>query len=281
MSQSNTRYNILTFGPTIAVVAILIISWINLYIIHASGQVIQIDRNTIISKNLVDAAGITALIIVIIGVLIRVRRKDVAILVQEIMREIKSSPHSQSANGGGKASLNWGGVKTILKTGIYDILLLGKLGRCEDFQQWLSHFMIMWGFIGLGITTTLDAIVNFEAVPLPLLHPVRILGNISGIVFMAGLTLALTRRLFSSEVLSTTTKSDWLFLISMYGTGATGFMVQWYADTANQLGTTLSYVIHLIFVALLLVAAPWTKFIHALWRPSWIIYSKLIADRQR
>ena len=280
MSQGRL-YNLLTWGPTITVTALLVITWINLYIIHSSGQVIQIDRNTILSKNIVDIAGITALIIVIIGVIIRIRRRDVAILVQEIMREIKPSQKNQQTNGGGNTAINWNAVKTTLKTGIYDILLLGKLGRCEDFQQWLSHFMIMWGFIGLGITTTLDAIVNFEAVPLPLLHPVRILGNVSGIVFMAGLTLALTRRLFSPEVRSTTTTSDWLFLISMYGTGATGFLVQWYADTANYLGTAISYVVHLIFVAFLLTTAPWTKFIHALWRPSWVIYSKLLSSRQR
>ena len=278
--ENNTLYNILTWGPTLAVTLILVVMWLNLYAIHSSGQVVQIDRNTIISKNIVDIAGITALIIVIIGVIVRIRRKEVAIMVQEIMGEIKSS-ESKMANGGWKTSINWNALKTVLKTGFYEVLLLGKLGRCEDFQQWISHFMIMWGFIGLGVTTTLDAIVNFEAVPLPLLHPVRILGNISGIVFMTGLTLAITRRLFSPKVASTTTLSDWLFLISMYGTGATGFLVQWYADLSNYLGTAVSYIIHLIFVALLLVFAPWTKFIHALWRPSWIIYSKLLAGRQR
>ena len=90
MSQGRL-YNLLTWGPTITVTALLVITWINLYIIHSSGQVIQIDRNTILSKNIVDIAGITALIIVIIGVIIRIRRRDVAILVQEIMREIKPS----------------------------------------------------------------------------------------------------------------------------------------------------------------------------------------------
>ncbi|HIQ30055.1 MAG TPA: hypothetical protein EYH45_05770 [Candidatus Caldiarchaeum subterraneum] len=276
--MNRSLYNLLTWGSTAAVTLLLIAMWINLYIIHSSGNVVQIDRNTIISKNIVDAAGITALIIVIIGVVTRIRKKNVAIMVQEIMQEIRNY-ESKAANGGGKAAINWPAVKTVLRVGIYEVLLLGKLGRCEDFQQWLSHFMIMWGFIGLGITTTLDAIVNFDAVPLPLLHPVRILGNVSGIIFMAGLTLAITRRLFSPDVFSTTTKSDWAFLIAMYGTGATGFLVQWYADLANYLGTAVSYIIHLIFVAVLLVTAPWTKFIHALWRPSWIIYSRLLALR--
>lgn len=278
MSQDNTQYNIFTWGPTLATTILLVAMWASLYQIHSSGHVLQIDRNTVISKDIIDAAGITALVIVVVGVLIRIRRKDVAILIQEIVGEIKS-PRNHSTNGG-KPLINWDTVKTTLRIGVYEVLLLGKLGKCEDFQQWLSHFMIMWGFIGLGATTTLNAIVNFEAVPLPLLHPVRIVGNLSGIVFMTGLTLALTRRLFSPHVKSTTTISDWLFLIAMYGTGATGFMVQWYADTANQLGSAASYVVHLIFVALLLVSAPWTKFIHALWRPSWIVYSRLVANRQ-
>jgi len=279
LKQVTNLYNIMTWGLTLVVAAILVIMWLNLYSIHSSDSLDQIDRNNVVSKNVIDAAGLTALVIIVVGVLIRIRRKSIPILVQEIMREFKVYK-IQSINGG-KTSTNWNAVKTILKTGVYDILLLGKLGRCDDFQQWLSHFMIMWGFIGLAITTTLDSIVNFDAVPLPLLHPVRVLGNLSGIVFMAGLTLALTRRLFSKKIRLTTSFGDWVFLISMYGTGGTGFLVQWYADTGNYLGTAMSYIVHLIFIAVLLVSAPWTKFIHALWRPTWIIYSRLIIDRAR
>lgn len=267
-------YSVTTWCAMAATVGILVILWLNLYMLHMSGQIHQIDRNTVVDKDVVTAAGFASLALIVVALYVKVRRKSAAILLQEIIAEIRRSA-PQSANGG-KPQVNWSAVKKFFKVGLYDILLLGKMGVCEDFQQWLGHFMIMWGFIGLFITTSLDALVNPEAVPLPILHPVRIIGNVSGVIYMAGLTLAILRRLLKSDVRQVTTLSDFSFLIIMYGSGLTGFMVQWYADTGNAFGTAATYIAHLFFVALLIPTAPWTKFIHALWRPSWIIYSRFI-----
>ncbi|MEM4287801.1 MAG: respiratory nitrate reductase subunit gamma [Candidatus Caldarchaeum sp.] len=253
----------------------LIVLWLSLIILNA-GHGVQIDRNTVLSKDIVDAAGLSSLALIIIAVLIKIRQKSVAILLQEILsmlRPVKNMP----ANGGKPAAFDTAALKEMLRIGVYEVLVLGKMGKCEDFKQWLSHLLTMWGFIGLFITTSIDAIVNPGANPLPILHPVRILGNISGIVFMTGLTLSITRRLVDGSVRANSMFSDWSFLAVMYGTGATGFMVQWFADTGNAFGTAVTYIAHMFFVAALIPTAPWTKFIHALWRPSWVIYSGLLS----
>lgn len=276
-------------------VAILVFLWGELYFINVTlvetGTITQVNRNTILNKSIIDYSGIVAVLIVAGGVLYRAWDRSVPLLLQEISRSLRSSGNGRTADrkkgkGGGEvtetaaggegegadASSGWSKLFSVV---FKEVLLLGSLGECEDFQQWLGHFLIMWGFIGLAITTTLDAIVNFAALPLPIISPVRLLGNITGIMFTAGLTLSIARRALDPVVRSKSRAGDWSFLISLYGTAVSGFFVQSLANTGNVIGTWVSYPIHLSFIAFLLISAPWTKFIHALWRPSWIVESRL------
>ena len=260
---------------TVLAVAILVVVWAQLYLVNlnsvSTGATTQVNRNTILNKSIVDYSGLVAAVVVAAGVVYRTRNKSIPLLVQEILGAIRG----QTAEGEKRA----GGWGTVVSVAVKDVLLLGKMGECEDFQQWLSHFLTMWGFIGLAVTTTSDAIFNNAAVPLPITSPIRLLGNASGIVLVAGLTLSFSRRLVHADVRTASRAGDWAFLVSLYGTALTGFMVQAFADTSNVAGTWVAYPVHLAFIALLLVAAPWTKFVHAVWRPSWVVYSRLSAER--
>jgi hypothetical protein len=270
MSRYSAR-DIVPWLATFSMVGALALIWVWLHqvnIQYIEEKILtQVDRNTILSKDIVEYSGIGAALIVAVGVLFRARNKSIPLLIQEIFQTIKNPPNRSV----GKLGVE----RTVFFSVLKDILLLGKMGECEDFQQWLSHLLTMWGFIGLAVTTTLDAIVNPAATPLPIMHPVRVLGNFAGILFVGGLTLALIRRIVDPAVRITSRSGDWGFLISLYGTGLTGFAVEVLADTSNVLGTWVSYLIHLGFVAFLLITAPWTKFIHALWRPSWLVYTRL------
>lgn len=259
---------------TIVAVAILVYVWVQLYFVNvdsiASGATTQINRNTILSKTIVDYSGLVAAVAVAAGVVYRWRGRSIPLLIQEIRQAIGKP----SSEGEESKSKGWGTVASVVAK---DVLLLGKMGECEDLQQWLGHFLTMWGFIGLALTTTLDAIFNSAANPLPITDPIRLLGNATGVMLIAGLTLSFSRRLVHSEVRSASRAGDWAFLVSLYGTALTGFMVEAFANTSNFVGTAVTYPIHLVFISLLLVAAPWTKFVHALWRPSWVVYSRLNA----
>ena len=262
---------------TLLAVAILVSVWVQLYFVNvdsiATGATTQVDRNAVVNKAIIDYSGLVAAGVVAMGVVYRMRDKSIPLLLQEIRQAI-GRPESE---GEREATGGWGTVVSVL---FKDVLLLGRMGECEDFQQWLGHFLTMWGFIGLAVTTTLDAIFNNAAVPLPITSPIRLLGNVTGIMLMAGLTLSLTRRLVHTDVRTASRAGDWAFLVSLYGTALTGFMVQAFADTSNVAGTWVAYPVHLAFISLLLVAAPWTKFVHAVWRPSWVVYSRLNAQTE-
>jgi hypothetical protein len=274
-------YGVLSWGAAAAVTAVLVASWVDLYALHAAsiepGLIRQIDRKTIVPKFIVEVIGFSAVGIAILGVAIKTWRRSAPILLQETIEVLRTPAGAGPGSGEGAPR---GRVGRAFAAAAREIAG-GGMRECEDAQQWVGHFLTMWGFVGLFVTTSLDAVVNRAADPLPLLHPVRLLGNVTGIMFVAGLTLALARRALLSRARSTSKLGDWTFLISLWGAGATGFVVQWYADNAAARGTSWSYLIHLAFIGLILAAAPWTKFIHAVWRPSWVLYRQLTADGDR
>jgi hypothetical protein len=258
-------YQLLSWGAATAVGVGLLVWWAALYRLHATSVLVPIDRRLIVSKDLVELLGFGALGVAIAGVIARAWRRSSPILVRENL--------DASAALGRQASVKAFGAAA------KEIALSGGMSECEDLQQWVSHQLVMWGFAGLFVTTCLDAIVNPAAAPLPLLHPVRLLGNATGIAFMFGLTLALGRRALLSHVRVSSRLGDWTFLLSLWGTGATGFLVQWFADAGAARATAWLYVTHLVFIAFILAAAPWTKFIHAAWRPTWVLYRALTTGR--
>jgi hypothetical protein len=289
--RENFAEDILPWVFMVICVGILTAIWLELYLVNVNliqtGVVSQVNRNIVLNKVIIDYSGLLAALIVAAGVVYRAWTKSVPLLVQEIVQKLRnpggdssSSPALEADGTGLQRSNRISAWKTLFSAVFKEILLLGRMGECEDFQQWLSHFLIMWGFIGLGVTTALDGIVNFSAAPLPIISPVRLLGNITGIMFAAGLTLSIARRIFNPQVRTKSQAQDWVFLISLYGTALTGFAVQIFADTGNVTGTWLSYPTHLAFIAFVLISAPWTKFIHALWRPSWIVETRLRAQSE-
>lgn len=272
-------YGVLSWGAAAAVTAVLVAMWVDLYALHASsiepGLIRQIDRKTIVSKFVVMVIGFSAVGIAILGVAIRTWRRSAPILLQETIELLRSPTGAGAGEGAPRRRVGLAFAAAARE------VAGGGMRECEDAQQWVGHFLTMWGFVGLFATTALDAVVNGAADPLPLMHPVRLLGNVTGIMFVAGLTLAMARRALLSRARETSKLGDWMFLISLWGTGATGFAVQWYADSAAARATSWSYLIHLAFIGLILAAAPWSKFIHAVWRPSWVLYRQLTVDGDR
>jgi nitrate reductase gamma subunit len=262
--KQGRAYQLLSWGAAAAVAIVLVVEWIALFLLRTNTAV-AIDRRTIVAKSLVELLGFSAVGILALGVLWRGWRRSSPILVRETLEA--------SAALGRQAS-----VKAV-GTAAKEIALSGGMRDCEDAQQWAAHQLIMWGFIGLFATTCLDTIMNPAAAPLPLLHPVRLLGNLTGIAFMTGLTLAIARRALLAQVRASSHLSDWTFLLSLWGTGATGFAVQWAADASSSRATAWLYPTHLVFIVLILASAPWTKFIHAAWRPTWVLYRALITER--
>ena len=154
-----------------------------------------------------------------------------------------------------------------------------KCGAKKSRNIW--HKLMMYGFLGLFATTNAVMILHYlkefgfdvQSTPLPFLHPVKILGNVSAIAAFLGIYFIVRDRIKNS---STTILSlfDWMFLGNMLLTVVTGILCQAFrvADHANL--AFLTYYIHLVMVFYMIAYAPQTKFGHILFRPVAMIYSR-------
>ncbi len=154
-----------------------------------------------------------------------------------------------------------------------------KCGAKKSRNIW--HKLMMYGFLGLFATTNAVMILHYlkefgfdvQSTPLPFLHPVKILGNVSAIAAFLGIYFIVRDRIKNS---STTILSlfDWMFLGNMLLTVATGILCQAFrvADHANL--AFFTYYIHLVMVFYMIAYAPQTKFGHILFRPVAMIYSR-------
>ena len=175
--------------------------------------------------------------------------------------------------------------KHVLPT-LLDILRHRKFRQCnaepagsrETYKGHLhtTHLAAFYGFLGLVITTTSVGIGIYAfgyLTPWPLWHPVKILGNVSGLALIVALAVFGYRRLADREKAGKSTYSDWLFLDILLLTTLTGFLSQLLrlADLPRLAYPT--YFIHLVFIFFLLVYIPYSKFAHLVYRTVAMLYA--------
>lgn len=156
-------------------------------------------------------------------------------------------------------------LRALGRTVARDILFQRDIFEC-NFTRWFSHISVFWGFILLAVSTTLDAMLNPGALPLAPSHPVRIIGNMGGILFVAGLMIMVYRRAFSG-VRRSSTFADIFFLSMLSAVGLTGFLTEIFSDRGSFPVTFVVYWLHISLVTALFALAPFTKFVHAIGRP--------------
>jgi hypothetical protein len=138
--------------------------------------------------------------------------------------------------------------------------------KCPD-RKWFSHSLVFWGFLMLSASTTLDYITNAAGDALPLVDPVRILGNLGGVLLIAGLAIVLYQIIADDDKREVTFAPDYLFIGLLLLAGLTGFLSE-YASEINAVAWIYGvYVVHLLSSAALVLLAPFTRFIHAFGRP--------------
>jgi quinone-modifying oxidoreductase subunit QmoC len=174
--------------------------------------------------------------------------------------------------------------KGLLAT-LSDIFVHRKFKRCEEDRAgsrathkehlYATHAMIFYGFLGLVLTTTSVGIGIYAfgyLTPWPVWHPVKILGNVSGIGVIAASMVFLYRRL-KDEKAGKSTYSDWLFLTILALTTITGFMSEIIRLANIPALAYWTYFIHLILIFFLLVYLPYSKFAHLAYRFVAMLYS--------
>jgi ferredoxin len=176
--------------------------------------------------------------------------------------------------------LNWLGA-------MWETVVVEGLGQhryrkdCEAYskeqhwykQKWFIHATILWGFMGLFLATILDYLLYLlEVKPIgtwvPIWYPVRLLGTVSGILMIYGVSATIFRRWKKVDDTSKySTPSDWVFLILLWLGGMTGFALEiaLYLPQPHAWSYWM-LLIHLIVVVELIILLPFSKFAHAIYR---------------
>ena len=144
-------------------------------------------------------------------------------------------------------------------------------GARETYKGHLhrTHLAVFYGFLGLVVTTVSVGIgiyVFGYLTPWPLWHPVKILGNASGLVLVAAVAVFGYRRIADGGRAGKSTYSDWLFLGLLLLTTLLGYLSELFR-LAELPGLAYPvYFVHLVFVFVLIVYLPYSKFAHVVYR---------------
>lgn len=141
------------------------------------------------------------------------------------------------------------------------------------FSKWFVHAATMWGFLGLLFATALNFFLDIIGVKetgtfVPLWYPTRLIGTLSGLLFMYGVTVLLYKRWKSvDKAHSFSRPSDWIFLTLLWLSGVTGFIIEiaLYLPGAPAWGYW-TFIFHVAVSITLLLLLPFTKFAHAIYR---------------
>jgi quinone-modifying oxidoreductase, subunit QmoC len=159
-------------------------------------------------------------------------------------------------------------------------------GTKETHKEHLrkTHLLVFYGFLGLVVTTTSvwigQLFFNYYE-PYPLWHPVKILGNVSGIAVVGALTVFFVRRIVDGTKAGKSTYSDWLFLTILALTALTGYANEALRLADVRLAAYPMYFIHLVLAFFLLVYFPYSKFAHVVYRTAAMLFTAGLAAPSR
>lgn len=135
-------------------------------------------------------------------------------------------------------------------------------------SPWAVHLAIMGGFFGLLGATTSDFIFIY-LLGTKIYWPARIVGTISGVALLYGVSMAIIRRFKASDAAVRHSQlADWWLLIFLWVLGVTGFWLEAIV-TFHWAAPANSWVmlIHTVMAMELVLLAGTTKLAHVFYRP--------------
>jgi ferredoxin len=141
------------------------------------------------------------------------------------------------------------------------------------YSKWFVHAATMWGFLGLLLATALNFLLDVTGIKatgtfVPLWYPTRLIGTLSGLLFMYGVSVLLYKRLRAvDKAHSFSRPSDWTFLSLLWLSGVSGFIIEiaLYLPGAPVWGYWM-FIFHVSVSMVLLLLLPLTKFAHSIYR---------------
>lgn len=173
-------------------------------------------------------------------------------------------------NGGGSVGLAMVGVAK-------DVLTHAKFKSCnENKNRYISHLLTFWGFAGLFIVTVgvVVAAYVFDHYPLPLWDPLKILGNISTVAMLIGVTWIVLERAGKDSSKELSNGKDWGFIGVLYAVVITGLITEVVRLSNVSPGAYYVYFVHLVLVFTLLMYFPYSRFAHMVYRTVALAYAR-------
>ena len=179
----------------------------------------------------------------------------------------------------------WTILKTYLISAIGEILNHDRFEKCEA-NKWraLPHKILLWAFILLALTTAIvfvmADILGFHTPWNPLLHPIKWLGNIGGLMLLYGIiSIILGRSQAEREKSVKTSYPDSFLVYLILLVGLTGFGIEIFRNiSAIRSFTSLIYIAHLVFVFILFLSVAYSKFAHLAFRTTAYVFDLYFKD---
>ncbi|MGB5892761.1 MAG: respiratory nitrate reductase subunit gamma, partial [Ignavibacteriaceae bacterium] len=165
-------------------------------------------------------------------------------------------------------------IKVFIET-ILEIVSHKNFNTCSSSStRFWGHLLIFYGFFGAMATAGLavGALVIFDLTPIPLFHPIKILGNLSGIAMVVGCIAFTVKRLQTKNDKGTSTYNDWLLIIFVFLVASTGLLTQTMRLFEVPFLAYNIYFVHMVFIFFLLWYAPYSKLAHMFYRTLALVY---------
>jgi quinone-modifying oxidoreductase subunit QmoC len=154
-----------------------------------------------------------------------------------------------------------------------------RFGSCDAAasRRW-GHFALLWGFVGAAVTSGLLLLAIYvlkSEMPLPLLHPFKVLGNLSAVLLVVGGAILLYNRLIGGDRTGSSTAFDNFFLIVVILVIATGVLTEVGRFQFQPALNTWIYILHLTVVLCLFATFPYSKFAHMVYRMLAMVHERM------
>ncbi len=150
-------------------------------------------------------------------------------------------------------------------------------------NPWFIHMLILGGFAGLLLATTLDLVVLYllkDTLHLAVFWPARVLGTGAGLALLVGVLLAIVRRLRRDGPSAATTRAaDAWLLILLFLLAVTGFWIEIAVTFAIQAPVNdWILLVHSVMAMELVLLMGATKLFHAVGRPLALLFMHMRRD---
>jgi len=195
--------------------------------------------------------------------------------------EVSSNPWQRKVKGPMLAMI----IETV-----FEFMTHKRFEKCEVTKdRSKTHMFVFFGFVGLAITTTWaivyiygyklfgiqpTAFMNFGPSPYPQYDPMKILGNISAVILLAGILQVITNRRKNAEKAGSGSYYDWLFISVITMIVVTGILSKVLRLADVRMLASPVYFIHLVTVFFLFAYAPYSKMAHMVYRTTALVYAK-------